>query len=68
MEDAEIVGLGVALIGSAVGLWVKMTTELAKVKARLYSLEEEKDELKRMMKVCIEGIQELKIILAKKGL
>jgi uncharacterized membrane protein len=66
--EAEVIGLLIALTGSAVGLWVKMTTELARVKARLFSLEQEKDELKAMLKVCVDGIQELKILLAKKGM
>jgi hypothetical protein len=53
---------------AAVGVWVSMNSELAKLKGRVYRLESDQSELKDMLKVCIEGIQELKILLAKKGI
>ena len=53
---------------AAVGGWVSMNSEMAKLKGRVYRLESDQSELKDMLKVCIEGIQELKILLAKKGI
>lgn len=53
---------------AVVGVWVSMNSELAKLKGRVYRLENDQSELKMMLKECVEGIQELKILLAKKGL
>ena len=51
-----------------VGVWVNLNGEVAKLKGRVYRLESDHHELKTMLKECVEGIQELKILLAKKGL
>lgn len=51
-----------------IGVYVNLTTELTKVKSRVISLESDRDELKALVKECIEGIHELKILLAKKGI
>ena len=51
-----------------VGVWVSLNSEVAKLKGRVYRLESDQSELKGMLKECVEGIQELKILLAKKGI
>jgi site-specific recombinase len=53
---------------TAVGVWVNLNSEVAKMKGRIYRLESDQGELKAMLKECVEGIHELKILLAKKGL
>ena len=61
----------VALIGpllALVGVWVSLNSEVAKLKGRVYRLENDQSELKLMLKECVEGINELKILLAKKGM
>jgi site-specific recombinase len=50
------------------GVWVNLNSEVAKLKGRVYRLESDQGELKAMLKECVEGIQELKILLAKKGM
>tara|TARA_B100000927_G_scaffold285319_1_gene275264 strand:- start:536 stop:739 length:204 start_codon:yes stop_codon:yes gene_type:complete len=50
-----------------IGVWVNLNGEVAKLKGRVYRLESDQNELKTMLKECVEGIQELKILLAKKG-
>lgn len=50
-----------------IGVWVNFNAEVAKLKGRVYRLESDQNELKGMLKECVEGIQELKILLAKKG-
>jgi len=52
----------------ALGVWVNLNSEVAKLKGRVYRLESDQGELKAMLKECVEGIQELKILLAKKGM
>ena len=51
-----------------VGVWVSLNNEVAKLKSRVYRLETDQSELKTMLKECVEGIQELKILLAKQGM
>lgn len=53
---------------AAVGVWVSLNNEVAKLKGRVYRLESDQGELKAMLKECVEGIQDLKILLAKKGI
>ena len=50
-----------------IGVWVNLNGEVAKSKGRVNRLESDQNELKTMLKECVEGIQELKILLAKKG-
>ena len=51
-----------------IGVWVTLNSEVAKLKGRVYRLENDQNELKTMLKECVEGIHELKLLLAKKGL
>ena len=53
---------------AAVGVWVTLNQEVAKLKGRVYRLENDQSELKGMLKECVEGIHELKVLLAKKGM
>ena len=53
---------------AAVGVWVSLNSEVAKLKGRVYRLENDQSELKGMLKECVEGINELKLLLAKKGI
>lgn len=54
-------------LGAAVGVYVNLTTEVTKVKSRVHALESDRDEIKVLVKECVDGINELKILLAKKG-
>lgn len=53
---------------AALGVWVNLNSDIAKLKGRVYRLESDHTELKQMLKECVEGIHELKILLAKKGI
>ena len=53
---------------AVVGVWVSLNSEVAKLKGRVYRLENDQSELNGMLKECVEGIHELKLLLAKKGL
>lgn len=66
MNDA-LVSL-VPSILTAIGVWVSLNSEVAKLKGRVYRLESDHHELKALLKECAEGIHELKLLLAKKGI
>ena len=53
---------------AAVGVWVTLNSEVAKLKGRVYRLENDQNEMKEMLQKCVDGIHELKLLLAKKGI
>jgi hypothetical protein len=53
---------------AVVGVYVNLTREVERLRGRVYSLESDRDEVKLLVKECIDGIHELKVLLAKKGL
>lgn len=55
-------------LGGVLTVYVNMNSELTKLKGRVYRLESDQHELKTMLKECVEGINELKILLAKRGM
>lgn len=67
MNVEDILAIAPSLI-AAVGVWVSLNSEVAKLKGRVYRLENDQSELKAMLKECVEGIHELKLLLAKKGM
>mgnify|MGYP003111858531 CR=1 FL=1 len=58
----------IPILGAMIGVYVTLTKEVERLRGRIYSLEADRDEVKLLVKECIEGIQELKILLAKKGI
>lgn len=67
MNVDTILGL-IPSLAAAIGVWVSLNSEVAKLKGRVYRLENDQSELKGMLKECVEGIHELKLLLAKKGM
>ena len=53
---------------AVIGVWVSLNNEVAKLKGRVYRLEDDQNEMKELLQKCVDGIHELKILLAKKGI
>lgn len=53
---------------AVIGVWVSLNSEVAKLKGRVYRLEDDQNEMKELLQKCVDGIHELKILLAKKGI
>ena len=64
----ELITIGVSCFVGVLGTWIKLTNEVTKIKARLYSLEKQEGEVKEMLKELCTGMQEIKILLAEKGI
>ena len=45
-----------------------MTNEVTKIKSRLFSLEKQETKVQQTLDVLVEGINEIKLLLAKKGI
>ena len=61
---AMVLGSG----GGILATWVKMTNDVTKIKARLYALEKTETKAQQTLEVLVEGVNEIKLLLAKKGI
>ena len=59
---------GVVLLGGIVGVYIRMNSEVSKLKNRVYTLEQSKHEVTDMLKELSEDLQEIKLLLARKQL
>lgn len=66
--DAELISVAVGAIGGILGTWVKMNTEITKIKGRLISLERQETKVLETLNALIDGVNEIKLLLAKKGI
>ena len=66
--DAELISVAVGAIGGILGTYVKMNTEITKIKGRLISLERQETKVLETLNTLIEGVNEIKLLLAKKGI
>lgn len=55
-------------VGGLVTVYVAMQNEIQKLKGKVEALELEREEVKAMIRECVSGIHEIKIMLAKKGI
>lgn len=58
----------VILLSSGIGVWVKLNQEVTILKSRIISLEKKEQSTDKKLDALMEAIQEIKIILAKKGI
>ncbi len=56
------------LAASILGVYVKLTQEVGKLKSRVVALEKTETEVKAMLVELLASVQEIKILLAKKGI
>jgi|TARA_R110002012_G_scaffold126736_1_gene278742 hypothetical protein len=58
----------ICLVGGLIGVYVKLNAELLKLKGRVGTLEKSDGEVKALLKELCEGMQDIKILLAEKGI
>ena len=56
----------ILIIAGIVGVYVKFNNDMSKLKNRVYTLEQKKDEVKDMIKDVQEDVAEIKLLLARK--
>mgnify|MGYP003648140531 FL=1 len=64
----EIIGIGLSCFVGILGTWIRMTNDVTKIKARIFSLEKQEGEVKTLLKELCEGMQDIKLLLAEKGI
>ena len=57
-----------SLAGAIIGVYTKLTQEIGKLKGRVVALEKTETEVKAMLVELLASVQEIKILLAKKGI
>tara|TARA_R110002073_G_scaffold92353_1_gene216491 strand:+ start:151 stop:357 length:207 start_codon:yes stop_codon:yes gene_type:complete len=64
----ELISVGLAAASGILGTYIRMQNEIVKVKSRIYSLEKQETKVQQTLDVLVEGINEIKLLLAKKGI
>jgi len=64
----ELISVGLGAASGILATYIKMQNEIVKVKSRVYSLEKQEGEVKTLLKELCEGMQDIKLLLAEKGI
>jgi hypothetical protein len=64
----ELITIAIGAVGGILTTWVKMNTEITKIKGRLISLEKQETKVIDTLNALVEGMNEIKLLLAKKGI
>ena len=58
----------ITLAASIIGVYIKLTQEVGKLKSRVVALEKTEGEVKQMLTELLTSVQEIKLLLAEKGI
>lgn len=65
---AELISVALSALVGILGTWVKLNTDLTKIQARLDQLEKNEGRVSTALRELMEGINEIKLLLAKNRL
>tara|TARA_R110002110_G_scaffold21847_1_gene85965 strand:+ start:329 stop:535 length:207 start_codon:yes stop_codon:yes gene_type:complete len=66
--EYELVSVAIGAASGILGTYIRMQNEIVKVKSRIYSLEKQETKVQQTLDVLVEGVNEIKLLLAKKGI
>lgn len=69
--DSTAIGMAVefiVLLGGGVSAWIKISNDVTVLKSRIINLEKKENATDKKLDALMEAIQEIKILLAKKGI
>ena len=66
--DTSVIYEFVAIAAALIGTYVKMNIEITKMKSRIFVLEQNNNEVSKMLKKLHEDLGEIKLLLARKQL
>ena len=61
----ELISVALSALAGILGTWVKLNTDLTKIKARLNQLEKNEDKVSEALRDLMDGVNEIKLLLAK---
>lgn len=62
---SELISVALSALAGILGTWVKLNTDLTKIKARLETLEKNEGKVSSALRELMDGINEIKLLLAK---
>lgn len=62
---SELISVALSALAGILGTWVKLNTDLTKIKARLETLEKNEGKVSTALRELMDGINEIKLLLAK---
>ena len=68
MMDISVIYEFVVIAAALIGTYVKMNIEIAKIKSRVFVLEQSNNEVSKMLQKLHEDLGEIKLLLARKQL
>ena len=64
----EILEVMLPPMGAALAVWMKLSNDVTQLKSRVYGLEQDRDEMRQLLKETHQVVLEIKLLLAKKGM
>lgn len=64
----ELVSVAMMALSGILATYIKMQNEIVRLKSRVHSLEKSETKVQTTLDVLVEGINEIKLLLAKKGI
>jgi len=68
MTTLEILEVMLPPMGAALAVWMKLSNDVTQLKSRVYGLEQDRDEMRQLLKETHQVVLEIKLLLAKKGM
>ena len=66
--DGELLSVALSALAGILGTWVKLNTDMTRIKARLDQLEKNENKVSEALRELMEGVNEIKLLLAKNRL
>lgn len=64
--SAEILAALLPAAGAAAAVWINLNTKIATMAQRLQHLEQERDEMRSLMKEVRQAIEEIRVLIAQR--
>ena len=64
----ELISVGMGAASGILATYIKMQNEIVKIKSRLHSLEKQETKVQQTLDVLLDGVNDIKLLLAKKGI
>lgn len=68
MTTLEILEVMLPPMGAALAVWMKLSNDVTQLKGRVYGLEQDRDEMRQLLKETHQVVLEIKLLLAKQGM
>jgi len=64
----ELLSVALSALAGIIGTWVKLNTDMTRIKSRLDQLEKNESKVSEALRELMDGVNEIKLLLAKNRL